>query len=228
MLSVCIFSEMTITQCNEKVTYSYSYNPLVNLAAKSGIVCKVINDTIADGHIDMVLIGKHSSDGLSTFLFGDHSRQIIDVSIKPLLVIPSTTKIAPVKKIAYATDFEHPQDDLSAIYKLITWARSLNSEILITHVLNKKYLSASLQKWLDSLLTDLSNKANYPNIYYRLIKHREPEEGLDWLCEHGHIDMLAMSHRRHNFFDSILHGSHTQKMAHHINIPLLVFPQPGK
>jgi nucleotide-binding universal stress UspA family protein len=34
--------------------------------------------------------------------------------------------------------------------------------------------------------------------------------------------MLAMLHRPHSFFDNILRGSLTQKMASHIAIPFLV------
>lgn len=208
--------------------YTGGYDPLMSLTTGSSKVTEIINITVAETKVDIVLIGTHSSDGLTTFLLGDHGRQIIDESIKPLILIPREAHVGAIKKIAYATDFEHPQDDLAAIYELIDLARLLNAEILIAHVINEKTHSPTIQKWLDNLLTDLSNKANYPKIYYRFIKNRDPESGLSWLSEHGGIDILAMSHRRHNFLDSILHGSHTQKMAHNINIPLLVFPQPGK
>jgi nucleotide-binding universal stress UspA family protein len=73
-------------------------------------------------------------------------------------------------------------------------------------------------------MTELSDKADYPYIYYRLVKDDRTEKGLDWLCEHGQVDMLAMVHRPHGFFDGLLYGSYTQKMAAHISIPLLVFP----
>jgi hypothetical protein len=73
----------------------------------------------------------------------------------------------------------------------------------------------------------IADNANYPNIYYREIKDRPPIVGLDWLCEHGQIDILAMVHRNHDFLDSMINGSQTQKMADHIAIPLLVFPTPA-
>jgi hypothetical protein len=82
----------------------------------------------------------------------------------------------------------------------------------------------NFEKGIEKFLLEISNKANYPQIYYRIIKHDKVELGLDWLCEYGHIDMLAMVHRPHDFLDSILNSSHTKKMAGHIAIPLLVFP----
>ena len=67
------------------------------------------------------------------------------------------------------------------------------------------------------------NLITYPNIYYRLVKSAGTETGLDWLCQHGQVDLLAMVHRQHVFFDSLLHGSDTKKMAGQVSIPLLIF-----
>jgi len=201
------------------------YKPLISLANETGSVTDVVYALIKHYGIDLVVMGTHGSSGLSTLLLGNHCFKMIDAAIKPLLLVPAEAKIAPVKKIAYATDFKHPQDDLAAIYALIQFAKSLvGAEILLTHVYNEKHHSPQFQKWLDNLLVDLSNKADYPNIYYRVIKNSKPENGLDWLCKYGQVDMLAMLHRPHNFFDTLLKGSHTKRMANHISIPLLVFP----
>jgi nucleotide-binding universal stress UspA family protein len=80
------------------------------------------------------------------------------------------------------------------------------------------------EKGMEKFLVEISNKANYPKIYYRIIKQAKVEQGLDWLCENGQIDMLAMVHRKHDFLDGILNGSHSKKMADHITIPLLIYP----
>jgi len=201
------------------------YKPLISLVNEIGSVTDVVYGLIKHYSIDLIVMGTHGNSGLSTLLLGNHCLKMIDAATKPLLLVPAEAKIAPVKKIAYATDFKHPQDDLAAIYALIQFAKSLvGAEILLTHVYNEKHHSPQFQKWLDDLLVDLSNKADYPNIYYRIIKNSNPENGLDWLCKHGQIDILAMQHRPHNFFDTILKGSHTKRMADHISIPLLVFP----
>ncbi len=201
-----------------------SYKPLISLVNEIGAVTDVVDGLIKLYNIDLIVMGTHGTSGLSTLLLGNHSRKMIDATTKPLLLVPAQTKITPVKKIAFATDFKHPQDDLAAIYALIPFAKLLGAEILLTHVYNEKHHSPQFQKWLDDLLVDLSNKADYPNIYYRIVKNSNPENGLSWLCKHGQVDMLAMLHRPHNFFDTIIQGSHTKKMADHISIPLLVFP----
>jgi nucleotide-binding universal stress UspA family protein len=227
-ISKSIANELNATKEKLENTHTTGYRPAISMVNEAGGVTDVICDVINSHSIDLTVLGTHGSDKLSTFLFGDHSHKMINAATKPLLLIPPSAKIGPIKKIAYATDFKHPQDDLAAIYALIPFAKLLNAEILLTHVLNDTHHSPSFQKWLDDLLLDLSNKADYPHIYYRIIRHGDAEHGLDWLCEHGRVDLLVMLHRHHNFFDGLLMGSYAQKMADHITIPLLVYPQTNK
>jgi nucleotide-binding universal stress UspA family protein len=201
------------------------YHPAISYLNRSGRVIDIVNHMIDSQEIDLVIIGTHGSSGLSTLLLGNHSRQMIDFVACPLLLVPPAAPVKQVKKIAFATDFTNPAEDLNCIYRLITLARRLNAEILLTHIHSQKQETQEFQKWVKEFVTDLSNKADYPNIYYRVVKSGNIKNGLDWLCAHGNIDILAMVHRNHNFIDSLFRGSQTQKMARHIPVPLLVFPQ---
>lgn len=200
------------------------FKPTVKCISEAGALQDVIGEMVTKHDIGLIIMGTHGASGLSGFILGNHSRRMIDNTTKPLLLIPPNAKGLPVKKIAFATDLENIEKDLDAIFELITYAKHLNAEILLTYIEDKKYHTEEFKKHMDELLTNLSNKADYPLIYYRLVKSRSTESGLDWLCEHGQIDMLAMVHRPHNFLDAVLNGSHTQKMAAHISKPLLVFP----
>ncbi|OKS86850.1 universal stress protein [Mucilaginibacter polytrichastri] len=207
----------------EHKDYTAGFHPAITCTNSAGTVTDVVNNIISTHEIEMVVSGTHGSSSLSQFLLGNHSKAIINGVQKPVLLIPHMAVIEPVKKIAFAVDFEAPEKDVENIYALIPLAKRLNAEILITHVYKEKYEAPAFKQWIGELLTQISNKANYPNIYYRVIKSENTENGLNWLCAHGQIDMLAMIHRPHNFFENIFEGSHTQKMAGHINIPLLVF-----
>ncbi|MDR3695961.1 universal stress protein [Mucilaginibacter sp.] len=203
------------------------FQPSIQCENDVGAVTAVVNDIVEHQNIQMVVMATHGNNGLSQFLVGNHTRRMIDEAICPLLLVPETAAIKTVKKIAFATDFLHHEKDLETIYNLIELIRPLNAELLITHILDEKEQSPQFKQWLDHFLVELSNKANYPNIYYRVVKSDNPERGLEWLCEHGHVDMLAMVHRGHNILEKIFTGSHTQKMAGHSTIPLLVIPEPA-
>ena len=202
----------------EEKEQTITYNPTVTCENQNGTVVDMVDNLSKQYDIGLVIIGTHDHNGLSAFLMGNHSRELIDEVNRPLLLIPPAAEIKPIKKIAFATDLTNIEEDLECIYQLITLARPLNAEILIMNVFNEDRHDPK------QMMDELSNKANYPQIYYRLVKAYRPEAGLDWLCEHGLIDMVAMVHRNHNLIDSLISGSQTQKMAEHTVIPLLVFP----
>jgi len=208
----------------EHADHTDAFRPPVDYLNEAGTVRQTVNDAVFKQKVDMIIAGSHEPDLLGTFLLGNHAHELIEFCIKPLLIVPNTAEFKPIQKIAFATDFENPDDDLEQIYQLIDFARLLDAEILLTHIYDRSGHLAKFEKRIEQFLTEISNKANYPKIYYRIIKQDKIESGLDWLCEHSKIDMLAMVHRKHDFLDSILKGSHTKKMADHITIPLLVFP----
>ena len=201
------------------------FKPVLTCISDTGTVSDTIQSVAEKKDVSMIIMSTHGSNGLTEFLIGNHSRTMIEDSCTPLLLVPASAEIKNPKKIAFATDFESPKKDLETIYELIDLIRPLNAELLITHIRDDKEQSPEFKKWLYDFLAEISNKANYPHIYYRIVKGTDTERGLDWLCEHGHIDILAMVHREHNFFERMFKGSHTQKMAKRISIPLLVLPE---
>jgi nucleotide-binding universal stress UspA family protein len=208
----------------EQTDHTDAFRPPVDYLNEAGSVGDIVNSATFKQRVDIIVAGSHNQDGLGTFISGNHTNELIENCIKPLLIVPHNAYFKPIEKIAFATDLEHPESDLEQLYELITVARALDAEILLTHVYTKNHHSEHFENGIEKFLIEISNKADYPQIYYRIIKEDKIESGLDWLCEHGQIDMLAMVHRKHDFLDSILYGSHTKKMAGHITIPLLVYP----
>lgn len=202
-----------------------SFRPEITCTSEVGGVADVIAEITRKTDIELTILGTHGAGKLDTFLVGNHSRRMINDTSGPLLLVPASAAIKPVKKVAFATDLEHPEKDLQAIYSLIPLLKKLNAELLLTHIYNGDDPTYKFKQHIQHLLVELSNKANYSNIFYRIVNSNKAERGLDWLCDHGHIDVLAMVHRKHDLLDKILLGSHTQRMADHINIPLLVIPK---
>lgn len=200
------------------------FQPSISYRNDSGILTDVVNHIIASEKIDLVVIGTHGSSGLTTLLLGNHSRSMIDEVNRPLLLVPPAAKLLPVKTIAYATDFENAEEDIVSICSLIELAKPLNAEILLTHIYEEENQKPELKKWLKKFMKELSAKAKFTKIQHKTYKSSGTQAGLEWLCDNGEIDMLAMVHRSHTFIDSLFRGSQTQKMAGHIPIPLLMFP----
>jgi nucleotide-binding universal stress UspA family protein len=203
------------------------FRPAIKCINETGRLQDVVGEILERYDIELVVMATHRAAGMGDFMLTNHSRKMIECTTKPLLLIPQEAKYVPVRKIAFATDLEDIDQDLDAIFQLVDYARLFNAEILLAYVNHKKYDTVEFKKNMEEILTNLSNKADYPFIYYREIKSHNAESGLDWLCHHGQIDMLAMVHRQNSILKQLLNGSHTQRMAGHITKPLLVFPAKG-
>jgi len=201
-----------------------NFHPNIDINYADGGIADVVKAMKPGIDIKLIVAGTHEKEALSDFLLGNNVNNMIDNISFPLLLIPAGTAFKPLKKIIFATDLVFMDNDEKAFYQLVELARSLNAEILVTHIFNEKNNKPEFEKRIKGLLSNISNKADYPNIYYRIVNEEIPEKGLSWLCENGQVDMLAMVHQDHDLFQKIFDSSHTQKMAEQIGIPLLVLP----
>lgn len=194
--------------------------PPLEVLAEVGTVPEVIKMLAEKEEINLVVMGTSGASGLNKLFLGSTSRDLIANASLPVLLIPPGTDFKPLKRIAFATDLT--EADLALIHSLALFARPFNAEILIVHI--SKDEPEADQKKIDDFLNEVTCKAHYHKIYYRHVKDMGIDEGLTWLTDHVDIDMLAMVHRKQNFIKRLFEGSHTQRMAVHSKLPLLVFP----
>lgn len=201
---------------------SSGFQPVITFVSEVGSVTEVARNLVNEQKMPLVVMGTSGTGGLSLFLAGSNCREMIDKACFPLLLVPSGATFKNIGKIGFATDLSG--QDIDVIHSLAMVARMFNAEILISHVTDEKFEHQEHQHQIDSFLNEVTCKINYGKIYYRHIKQRSVDSGLDWLTEHGQLDMLSMVHRQHNVFSRIFVHSHTQKIARHIELPLLIFP----
>ena len=200
------------------------FKPKITCVAEAGLVTDVVAGAASKYHADIIITGTHSGGNISRFLVGDHATQLIENSRVPVLIVPANSSLKPIRKIAFATELVNMERDLKPICDLITWGKLLNAEIIITHIADEKYEAFKYQKDLAESLLSLADKSHFPDIHYRMIKDNKVDDGLEWLSEHGQLDMLAMVHQHRNLFAELFGHSYTKKMAAHLQLPLLIFP----
>src|SRR3569833_251009 len=179
------------TELEESVE-SEIFKPFVHCKSEVGPFISVITDLVASENICLTVMGTHGNNGLSEFVLGNHSRRMINDTTVPLLLVPGRAKAGSIKKIAFATDFKQPQKDLESIYDLIRLIRPLNAELLITHIQDDKEADPDLKKQIDEFMTELSNKADYPAIYYRVVFVLFFVFGLVWVFVFGLVVVLSL------------------------------------
>lgn len=197
--------------------------PCIKYCSRSGLLATSVNSIAAEYNIVMAVISMHDAGMLSTLLLGDHVESVIDEATCPLLVVPEVADFRELKKIAFATDLN--QGDIQVIHSLAELAKYTNAEILVIHVTEDRQADLNDHAKLSNFINLVSTKINYDRIYYRSIENDRISDSLNDLLQQPDVDILAVVHRKRNFFQKLFKGSVTQKLADHLSKPLFIFPR---
>lgn len=194
----------------------------IDYISEVGRISDVIRNLVKEKEINIVVMGMYGASALNHFSLGSNSYEMMNKANFPLLLIPGKFHFTPLRKIAFATDLE--EDHIGVIRSLTSLAKHFSAEILLAHIYDKKINPEKHHHKLIAFLDKVTNRVDYSKIYYRQINRKDIDQGLEWLTEHGLLDMLAIVHHHRNILDQIFNRSHTRKLSKHIEIPLLVFP----
>jgi len=199
------------------------FRPDISYTSEVGEVTDVIRNIVDTYYISLLVMGMSGKGGLERFFMGSTSREVIKKADFPVLLIPPGYSFRSIKKIAFATNFD--KGDVNVLHTLACFAKALGAEIEVCHISDNKFEETKEKYDADIFIMEICNKVNYQKIHYNHIKSRRVNEGLNWLHEHGGVDMIVMVHRPHHLLADMFLSSHTQALAKHVSLPLLVFPQ---
>ena len=197
------------------------FRPIIEQCSKSGAIAHIFAELATNHQILMAVISQHKSSA-SNFVFEDHARSIIEKANFPVFVVPDYEPFKDFKKIAFATDLSI--SDIDVLHSLSGFAKLIDAEILVTHVDDQNSDDQEAKQSVKHYFNMDSSEIKSKNIFYRTIKSKSITTGLDWLADNENIDLLVLVHRKRNFFQRLLEGSVTHRMANHLTKPMLVFP----
>lgn len=196
------------------------YQPEIVCIQEAGFVADILNTAAETHKADLILIGMHSKDALSTFMVGNHTRQMIEGSLRPLLLVPQVWPARPVKRIGLSLELIQDEDRY-LIKRLIAFAKLLGAEVVLTHI-DPKGNEHGHKLVPTELIGDLSTELDYHKITFKSVKSEHIEDGISWFTQHEHIDILAMIRHEHSFLNDMIKGSNTQRTARRVSVPLFI------
>lgn len=191
--------------------------------SSAGNIAEMINEKAVEDRVCLTVMGTSGAGDVQKFFLGSTSNDMIGKTTLPLLLVPPKYAYKSIRRIAIATDLS--DQDIEVVQSVASLARYYKAELVLFHVTNNSY---QYEGKVDAYLRDVTNRINYSNVFYRHVQNADVNHGLEWIAEHGLVDMLAIVHREHNFFDQLFSRSHTHHAAKHIDIPLLVYPCASK
>jgi len=198
-------------------------SPKISVTNQSGSLKDVAENVLFDQFIDLTVMGAHGAGGISEFILGSQSRYMIDNFNAPIMLVPISAKIKPIKKIVFATDFHFTQSNKEFILQLVPLAKSFGAEIFISHIHSSNKESEGFDEMVKAFMFEICSEFKTPRISYRSMESFSTKNGLEVLMSDGQMDMLVMVHREKCFLSDLLIGSMTRRRAAAMKFPLLVF-----
>jgi nucleotide-binding universal stress UspA family protein len=172
------------------------------------------------GNIDFICIATHGARKVER-LFGTRTGNLITKSEVPVVAIPEKYKRKPIRRIAYAADFNGYKDELKRVEG---FARPLQASIEVLHLglpyevlPDEATLSGTHYKQFPFGVEVGVKRTNPRHSFFRDLKE-EIEKSNPSL-----IIMFTDQHR--DFLDRILFPSKAERLSFDLPVPLLVFPK---
>ena len=172
------------------------------------------------GNIDFICIATHGARKVER-IFGTRTGNLITKSEVPVLAIPEKYKRKPIRKIAYATDFNNYKDELK---KVEAFAKPIQASIEVLH------LGLVYEVLPDEATLRGAHDKQFPFGVEVELKRASPRHSffrdLKEEIEKSNPSLVIMFTDQHrDFLDRILFPSNAERLSFDLPVPLLVFPK---
>jgi nucleotide-binding universal stress UspA family protein len=186
-----------------------------------GEVTDEIIRIVEEKDIDLIIMGTQGANQLIKKLLGSQTAEVIEKAPCPVLAVPENAKFNIPRRIFFATDYVY--DDIEGAKQLAELARSFDASLTFAHIITGETETKQEHDLLKTFTEKIRSSTGYPNISFKIIEDKTVAMGIDYLVEKEKADVIALTTQRRSFLNKFINPSLTQKLAHHISIPLLAF-----
>lgn len=159
-----------------------------------------------------VMMGTKGASGLNEVLFGSHTVDVVKHSPVPVFAIPREAHLRPIRKMAYATNFDEKDHELIDDI-LIPFAKAIGASLECVHV------SVEADTIPDS---HLQKYEDVEHVQLNVIKNPDPAEGIQAFVKENNVDLLVLLTHERGFWKELFHHSVTEDVAFHSVLPMMI------
>ena len=205
-----------------KVIKELSKNHLVSTEGfvGEGAPSEMILQMADENKSDLIIMGMKGK-GKSSSIFGSTTTSVIKKSKFSVLVIPESSSYQSIDTICYATDLNDKKEakDISVLLEI---AEKYNPVIQIINV-QKQDGEISDQEFINKMRTH----SNFDGMKrkFHVVVDSNVISGINKFLTYNPAEILAMTARKHSFFERLFGTVHTKQMSYETKIPLLVLKE---
>lgn len=166
----------------------------------------------------LIIMGTRGANGLKKVVLGSNTASMIEISHIPVLVVPELAEFKSFKKLVYATDLRHLEDELNT---LMPYVRIFESMMHVFHVVASEKAVGPAE---DQIKAGLS-KIDYSKFTVKVVAAKDLDKAAEEYVRETSSDLLATFTHEHSFYEKLFNRSLTRKLAFQSRLPLLALRQ---
>ena len=184
----------------------------------SGSFIETIRRHVKERKIDTIVMGTKGASGLKKILIGSNAGDVITKVKCTALIIPENAKYAPIKEIAFPTDYSLSYE-IGHLQPIAEILERYQSALRVVHISKKNDALSATQQRNKDLLEEYFTQ--YTKSFH-LLTNSKIEEAIQCFVESRSINMITMVAKNLNYFQQILFHSKIKNISYHTDIPFLV------
>lgn len=166
----------------------------------------------------LIVMGTRGANGLKKVVLGSNTASLIEISPIPVLVVPEFAEYKGFKKIVYATDLKHLDDEIAA---LLPYIEIFKSSVEIFHVAATSKAIAEAEEKIKEAIA----KVKYSKLKIKVVVSKDIDKAVEEHVKEEQSDLLATFTHEHSFYEKLFDRSLTRKLAFQSRLPLLALRQ---
>lgn len=163
--------------------------------------------------IEYVVMGTKGASGLKETFLGSTASNVIAGTDAIVLAIPEHCQYRPIRNIVFTSRFK--EKDRAALQQVLTIADGFAAKV---HCL---YVRTPHSDVKEVIIRDWEHVFGAQGVLFHIIESDHVKEAILAFTQAEKADLLAMLHFKRSFLEELFQHSLTQKIAHHIQIPIL-------
>ena len=184
-----------------------------------GVAKYVIPSTAKSIEAEFIVMGTKGATGLKEVLLSSNTASIVELTECPLAIIPVDATYKTPKVVALATD-DKPIEDATIVDPIVNLSANHGAKLVQFSVVR----SESEESVAPTQVKEKTAAQKNFTVSDEVVKvHDEDiEHGILEYCDDSDVDVLAVIHHEHDFFDRLIHRSMAKKLAMHSEVPLII------
>jgi len=192
--------------------------------SKKGNLVKTIHQMLNAFEIDLVVMGSKGYTGAKEIFFGSNTIRVANTITQcPVLTIPKQLEFQKPKDIAFVTDYKKGCTKKTTA-PLLFLANLLGAKVKVMHINEEEDLSKEQESHREMLELCLKNT---PHSFHWEQAFADKATVIDDFLNNSAIDLFAMVHYKHNFFERIMNEPVVKNVSMYSSIPFLILPFKG-